>query len=245
MKKSIKHILILSFTIALMLGVVWVQFAGADKSTEGEQYRERLKTFFNSNHLSYDYEASFDLEDTAGIVSKGRIIKSGPDYVDSNGQYYRILSGNTFLNVDLAMQSVFVVDINKMEQDMGFRREDLNAGLFDVADSNYAALGTWKVLDRKPDATRVEFAVRDTTEQMIRKVEFVFNESTITNMEVHFSRAEALQNGNGVKNLVVRMNNFNRDSVDLSRSIAEVVRLENRAAPILVGKFKNYQLKQL
>lgn len=244
MKQSTKRILIFSFTIALMLGVVWVQFAGADKSSEGEQYKERLKAYFSSKHLSYDYQATFDLEDTAGIVSNGKIIKSGPDYVDSNGQYYRILSGNTFLNADLGMQSVFFVDIKKMEQNMGFRREDLNSGLFDVADSNYAALGTWKVLDRKPDATRVEFKVSDTTQQMIRKVEFVFTESAIASMEVHFSRADALQ-GNGVKNLVVRMNNFNRDSVDLATAIAKVVQLDNRAAPTLVGKFKNYQLKQL
>lgn len=245
MNKSLKRILFFSFTLALLLGIVLVQFAGADKTSEGEQYKERLKAFFSSDYLSYDYQASFDLEDTTGIVSKGKIIKSGPDYVDSNGQYYRILSGNTFLNADLNMQSVFFVDINKMEQNMGFRREDLNSGLFDVADSNYAALGTWKVLDRKPDATRVEFKVSDTTQQMIRKVEFVFTESTIASMEVHFSRADALQQGNGVKNLVVRMNNFNRDSVDLARSIAEVVRLENRSAPTLVGKFKNYKLKQL
>lgn len=245
MNQSTKRILIFSFTVALMLGVVWVQFAGADKNAESEQYKERLKAFFNSRYLSYDYQASFDLEDTAGLVSNGKIIKSGPDYVDSNGQYYRILSGNTFLNVDLGMQSVFMVDINKMEQNMGFRRDDLNAGLFDVADSNYAALGKWTVLDRKPDATRVEFKVSDTTQQMIRKVEFVFNESTISSMEVHFSRADAAQQGNGVKNLVVRMNNFNRDSVNLARSIAEVVRMENLSAPTLVGKFKNYQLKQL
>lgn len=245
MKKSIKSLLYISFTIALLLGIVLVQFAGADKASEGEQYKERLKAFFSSGHLSYDYQASFDLEDTAGIISKGKIIKSGPDYVDSNGQYYRILSGNTFLNADLAMQSVFFVDINKMEQRMGFRREDLNSGLFDVADSNYAALGTWKVLDRQPDATRVEFKVSDTTKQSIRKVEFVFTENAIASMEVHFSRTDALQQGNGVKNLVVRMNNFNKDTIDLNRSVAEVVRLEDHAAPVLVGKFKAFQLKQL
>lgn len=245
MNQSTKRILFFSFTIALMLGVVWVQFAGANKNSEGEQYKERLKTFFSSDHLSYDYQASFDLEDTTGIVSKGKIIKNGTDYVDSNAQYYRILSGNTFLNVDLGMQSVFMVDINKMEQNMGFRREDLNAGLFDVADSNYAALGTWKVLDRQPNATRVEFKVNDTTQQMIRKVEFVFNESTISSMEVHFSRSDAALQGNGVKNLVVSMNNFNRDSVDLARAINNVVRLENLSAPALVGKFKNFHIKQL
>lgn len=245
MNKSLKSIRFFSFTIALLLGIVLVQFAGADKTSEAEHYKERLKSFFNAKHLSYDYQASFDLEDSAGIVSKGKIIKSGPDYVDSNGQYYRILSGNTFLNVDLGMQSVFVVDINKMEQNMGFRREDLNSSLFDVADSNYAALGTWKVLDRKPDATRVEFQVSDTAAQMIRKVEFLFAENAIAQMEVHFSRADALQQGSGVKNLVVRMSNFSRDSVDLTRSIAEVVRLGNTSAPALVGKFKNYQLKQL
>lgn len=245
MNQSLKRLLFIFFTIALLLGIVLVQFAGADKAAAAEEYKERLKKFFSSKHLSYDYQATFDLEDTAGIVSKGKIIKSGPDYVDSNGQYYRILSGNTFLNVDLGMRSVFFVDIQKMEKNMGFRREDLNSGLFDVADSNYAALGTWSVLERKPDATRVAFKVNDTTGQMIRKVEFVFNEQSIQQMEVYFTRADALQQGNGVKNLVVRMNNFNKDSIDLNRSIAEIVRLEDRAAPALVGKFKAFQLKQL
>ena len=246
MNKSLKYILALCFTGVLVLGVVLVQFAGADKASETEQYKEILKTFFSAQNISYDYQARFDLEDTSGISSKGKIIKKGADYVDSNEQYYRILAGNTFLNIDLGMQSVFVVDIQKMEQKMGFIREDLNNGLFDVTDSNYAALGTWRILERKPDATvHVEFKVNDSTAQMIRKVEFVFKDRSIENMAVHFTCAEAIQQDNGVKNLVVRMNNFSTDSIDLNRKIAEVVRLDKKANPVLVNRFRNFQLKQL
>src|SRR5690606_6768714 len=140
MRKSFKITMVVSVCMLLLLGLALAQIASAEKKADVEQYRDALTTFFSSNNIAYDYQAKFNMEDTSGLSSSGRIIKCGQDFVDSNEQYYKIMVGNTFMNVDFGMRSVFLVDIPKMEQRMGFVRSDLNSNLLNVTDSNFAAL---------------------------------------------------------------------------------------------------------
>lgn len=245
MKKSMKFIRAIGLTAMLVSGVILVQFAGAGKNAETERYKEMLKVFFSSGQIAYDYHASFDTEDSAGLVSSGRMIRSGQDYIDSNAQYYRILAGNTFLNVDLGMKSVFLVDIAAIEAKMGFVRADLNNTLFNVTDSNYAGLGTWHMIapQKNDSLVGVVFTVSDTTGQPVSKVEFLFKGTEVHTMNVHFSNAG--QVSEGVTNMMVRMTNFSAGHTDLSEKIAAVISMDGPGGPLLADRFRDFKLRRL
>lgn len=244
MSKSFKLLSAIGLALTLIVAVTWAQLANAEKSADTEHYKEALRSLFSANTIAYDYQAKFDLEDSSGFVSSGKMIKSGQDFIDSNEQYYKIMSGNIFLNVDLGMRSVFVVDIQKMEKSMGFVRSDLNSALFNVSDSNYASLGTWTLQGTSPDgADLVVFKVSDTADQPVSEVAFTFRAMTLEKMEVHFTNYGDI--GSGARNMVVRMYNFNTGNMDLQKPMSEVVRLDGPGKPVLLNKFSDFELKQL
>ncbi|MNT25624.1 hypothetical protein D3C72_1611510 [compost metagenome] len=131
-----------------------------------------------------------------------------------------------------------------MEQKLGFKKEDMNAELFSLPDSNIAKIGHWKPIQTLNDSlSAIEFEVTDSAQQL-QKARFVIQRKKQQIREAELTIGGGTILGSKDQTAVIRMYQIKNDSLDLKAKSNNHFSIEN-------GKFKpsgrhqNYSVQKL
>jgi hypothetical protein len=231
-------------TGTLVTGLAISQYAREDSRSSDPVYTAMLEKTFNQPYLEYQYEVSVWQQGNPIDTSKGAIYKAGPNYIDSNNMYVKVLNDEVFVNFDKRTAVVYYTFLKEVEQKLGFKKEDMNAELFSLPDSNIAKIGHWKPIQTLNDSlSAIEFEVTDSAQQL-QKARFVIQRKKQQIREAELTIGGGTILGSKDQTAVIRMYQIKNDSLDLKAKSNNHFSIEN-------GKFKpsgrhqNYSVQKL
>lgn len=229
MNKKYKMMLAVAFTGLLVTGVAISQYAREDAGSSAPVYTAMLEKTFNQPYLEYQYEVSVFQQGTPIDTSIGAIYKAGPNYIDSNNMYVKILNDEVFVNFDKRTAVVYYAFLKEVEQKLGFKKEDMNAELFSLPDSNIAKIGHWKPIQTLNDSlSAIEFEVTDSTQQL-QKARFVIQRKKQQIREAELTLGGGTVLGSTEQTAVIRMFHIKNDSLDIKQKSTHHFSIENGA----------------